>query len=245
MRLLTIPFSHFSEKARWALDYAGLPYTEEPALPGLHLLATKRVGGRSVPVLVTDDGVFRDSTDILAYVDRRAPAERKIWPLDPAERARAQALEDTFDRGLGKASRVLAYFHLLPEPAKLVKAVGQKLRPLERVALRAALPALSRSIRKSYRVDEANAKRSLDVVHEAFDLADEALAGGRRYLVSDRLSGADIAFAALAAPILAPPGHPALSSSLTDLPLALQTEIKKLRARAAGQHALRLYAEER
>src|SRR5690348_3529366 len=50
--LVTIPFSHFCEKARWALDHARVAYREEGHGPGLHRLATRRAGGRhTVPVL--------------------------------------------------------------------------------------------------------------------------------------------------------------------------------------------------
>lgn len=28
-RLLTIPISHYCEKARWALEHAGIPYRED------------------------------------------------------------------------------------------------------------------------------------------------------------------------------------------------------------------------
>jgi glutathione S-transferase len=34
--LYQFQFSHFCEKARWALDYKDLPYTCKNLLPGLH-----------------------------------------------------------------------------------------------------------------------------------------------------------------------------------------------------------------
>jgi glutathione S-transferase len=245
MRLITIPFSHYAEKARWALDYAGLPYREEPHLPGLHNRATRRAGGRTVPVLVTDEGVFTDSTDILAFVDRHAPEGRKLWPVEPEARKRALELEDIFDRGLGKATRVLAYYHLLPEPKKLSKIIGMRLSNTERFVLRSGLPLLAPLIRKQYRVTEENAERSLETIHEAFDRADEALASGSKYLLGDTLGGADITFAALAAPVLIPPGHPAFDAAMHQLPLALQPVVKRLRARPSGQLIMRLYEKER
>lgn len=245
MRLLTIPFSHFSEKARWALDRAGLPYEEEAHLPLLHVPAMRRAGGKTVPVLVTDEGTFTDSTDILGYVDRKAPADRKMWPTDEADRKKAQELEDFFDRGLGKATRVYAYYHLLPDRPTALRILGARLSRTNRAILRASLPALARLIARGYKVDETNAQRSLDKIHEAFDRADAALAEGGKYLVGDTLTGADIAFASLAAPVLVPAGHPAYEAAMHDLPLAMQPEVKRLRARPAGQHVLRLYEKER
>ena len=245
MRLITIPFSHFSEKARWALDHAGLAYEEEAHLPLLHVPATRRAGGKTVPVLVTDEGTFTDSTDILGYVDRKAPADRKIWPTDEADRKKAQELEEFFDRGLGKGARVYAYFHLLPDGAKLVKMLGARLSTKDRTIFRALLPVFSRLVARAYKVTEDNTQRSLEKIHEAFDRADAALAEGGKYLVGDTLTGADITFASLAAPVLNPPGHPVYEVAMHELPMGMQPEVKRLRARAAGQHVLRLYEKER
>lgn len=245
MRLITIPFSHYCEKARWALDRAGLPYEEDAHLPLLNLPATRRAGGKTVPVLVTDEGTFTDSTDILGYVDRKAPADRKLWPTDETDRKKAQDLEDFFDRGLGRGVRVYVYFHLLPERASLLRILGSRLSTKDRTLLRVALPVMSQLIRRGYKVTEENAERSLVKIHEAFDRADAALAEGGKYLVGDGLTAADITFAALAAPVLNPAGHPAYEAAMHDLPLTMQPEVKRLRARPAGQHVLRLYQKER
>jgi len=76
LRLITIPISHYCEKARWALERAGLPYREERHVQGIHRMAARRAGGgATVPVLVAGDGVLGQSREILAWVDRR-PAVR-------------------------------------------------------------------------------------------------------------------------------------------------------------------------
>jgi len=56
--LVTIPFSHYCEKARWALDYTGYDYVEEGHVPVLHRIAVKLATSpcTSVPVLVTRGG---------------------------------------------------------------------------------------------------------------------------------------------------------------------------------------------
>ena len=65
VRLITIPISHYCEKVRWALDLLKIPYIEERHVPAFHLLATRKYGGSSVPILVAKSGNFTDSTDIL------------------------------------------------------------------------------------------------------------------------------------------------------------------------------------
>jgi glutathione S-transferase len=71
-QLITIPISHYSEKARWALDYRNRPYTEKAQMPPFHRWATGKHGGQSVPVLVTETGSIHDSTEILHYLDRES-----------------------------------------------------------------------------------------------------------------------------------------------------------------------------
>ncbi|RUP06141.1 hypothetical protein BC936DRAFT_140469 [Jimgerdemannia flammicorona] len=39
--LITIPFSHYNEKARWAFDYYSIPYAEQRVMPGLHRYSTR------------------------------------------------------------------------------------------------------------------------------------------------------------------------------------------------------------
>ena len=52
-----IEVSHYNEKARWALDYKGIPYERRVPMPGLHrlsALAATRGRQRRLPVLELD-----------------------------------------------------------------------------------------------------------------------------------------------------------------------------------------------
>jgi glutathione S-transferase len=64
--LITIPISHFCEKARWALDRAGVDYEERAHLQIPQWAAVKRAGaaGKTVPVLVCGDTVLSEYGDI-------------------------------------------------------------------------------------------------------------------------------------------------------------------------------------
>src|SRR5437879_5823183 len=118
-RLLTIPFSHYCEKARWAADHHGVVYREEKYLPGVHVAPVRRTGGRTVPVLVTDRGTFTDSTDILKHLDTIGAECKRLYPADGEARREVEQLEDLFDTRLGPATRIYAYHHGLPNPASL------------------------------------------------------------------------------------------------------------------------------
>ena len=74
--LVTISISHYCEKARWALDRAGLAYEERRHLPALHRVAVKRAGGNlTAPVLVCEDGVL-PGLGRHHRLGRRAPGAR-------------------------------------------------------------------------------------------------------------------------------------------------------------------------
>ena len=120
-RLITIPLSHFCEKARWALDRAGIEYREEPHLPLVHRLHTTRVGCRSVPVLVVGSQAIRDSHAILQWAAAHGN-DGRLYPADESLRARVIEIERYADRELGPHVRRWAYSHLLAAPLLLLHA---------------------------------------------------------------------------------------------------------------------------
>jgi hypothetical protein len=95
--LVTIPVSHYCEKARWALSWANIDFEERPNAPVFHLLANRKIGaGRTVPALATMDGALADSTDILQWIDARMPDDTRLFGDDPTGREAAR-LEEIFD----------------------------------------------------------------------------------------------------------------------------------------------------
>jgi len=239
-RLITIPFSHYCEKARWAADYVGLAYREDAFIPGAHLLATRRAGGRTVPVLVTSDRAYTDSSDILAFLDSVASDERKLYPARASERRDVEAFEDACNRELGPATRLVAYSYGLRDPRMLMRRVAPSLGRAQRVAMRFTFPLVGRLIRRRYRVNDENAARARETTERVFATASERLAR-MPFLGGDRFGAADLTFAALAAPAVMPPGHPSFDTNATDL----TREQLTLRATPAGAYVLRLYREHR
>ena len=108
--LITIPISHYCEKARWALDRAGVTYEERAHLQVLHWLPVARASGnKTAPVLVWGDRVFADSADIVEEAGAKAPTERSLFPEDPTDAAEVRALQDDFDERLGPEGRRWMY----------------------------------------------------------------------------------------------------------------------------------------
>src|SRR5438270_13450418 len=80
-RLVTIPISHFCEKARWALDRAGIEYVEQPHVQLVHVFAARLAGGgRTVPVLVTESNVIAESGAILRWTAGQVRLNRRWSP---------------------------------------------------------------------------------------------------------------------------------------------------------------------
>lgn len=178
-RLVTIPISHFCEKARWALDRADVDYVEQPHLQLIHIVAARRAGGgRTVPVFVTPTGeVLAESAAIVRWADTRLAPERRLYP-DGDLGDEAAALEDRFNDGLGPDGRLWMYHETLPA-------------------------------------------------------------------IRNRFTATDLAFAALAAPMLLPARYGSPLPPVEAVPDALAREVRRLRAHPAGAFAERLYDEER
>jgi glutathione S-transferase len=248
-RLVTIPFSHFCEKARWSLDAAGVSYLEEGHCPVLHRFGVRRAGGRhSVPVLVTEGGeVLAESSLIVRFADERAPEGRKLLPAQGRARSEALALEQRFDLELGPHVRRFIYFHLLPRRADTLRLFGLRTPPVEHLAARALFPLLRRTMKRFMHIDESTALDSRDRTRRVFDEVGALLADGRPYLTGDRFSTADLTFAALAAPLIQPAEHPVTGAAPAQgpLPEALAAEVRAMREAPAGRFAARLYREHR
>ncbi|HLL24979.1 MAG TPA: glutathione S-transferase family protein [Kofleriaceae bacterium] len=241
-RLITIPFSHYCEKARWALDRCNLPYVEEGHLPVFSYVPVRRAGGgRTVPVLVDDATVIADSTPIIAWADDRRPGA--LYPRAATDRADALALEDDFDKHLGPAARRWAYYYLLPRKdiSFLLKSVPR----WEALALKATRPAAVAFLKRALKIEPAAVERSRLKIEDTFERVAKHLADGRRYLIGDAFSVADLTFAALAAPVLFPDHHPTPLPPFAELPAEARAHIERWRGSPGGELALRLYRDHR
>lgn len=244
--LVTIPISHFCEKARWALDRAGLAYTEQRHVQGLHRLATRRArGGRTAPVLATSDGVFADSRAILFYADAAGPPRARLYPDDAAARRDVLALEERFDTVLAVESRRWIYHQTLADPRTFTPYNLPGVPAWERRMFPVALPAMSAFLKRYFDVTDTSAARARTLLDAEFDAVARRLADGRRYLTGDRFTAADLAFAALAAPLVVPEQYGVPLPQPGRLPPGMESAVAAFRAHPAGAFALRLFREDR
>lgn len=242
--LHSITVSHYCEKVRWALSRLQISYSEENHLPGFHMLANfKRGGSRTVPCLFTQEGVISDSTDILHWLDKQVEPTQRLFPND-AHRKEVEALEQRFDLQLGPHTRRYVYFYLLQEPALAREILSQKGPVNERSLLPLLWPGLSLMMRRSMNITEAASLKSLAKIEAEFDFADRLFSDGRDYFCGDRFSAADLTFATLASPVLAPAEYSVPLPDLGLFPAPLKASIESFRTRPSGLKALQWFREE-
>jgi glutathione S-transferase len=223
-----VPVSHFSEKARWALDHQQVPHRRVPLLAGSHpavALALTRGRSSTVPVLTAGTRVIADSTAILRELG--VPGSDAAW-----------ALEDLLDREVGPPVRLLVYHELLADADGRRAVVGVQapflpgpLRGLAGVPLAAGVDQ-----RFGFR-DDARARRAEARLEAALDRLDAAL-GDPPYLDGDAFSVADLTAASLLYPLALPPEGPWVPPRPPALALAHAD-------RPIVRHARRMWAEHR
>jgi len=246
LRLVTIPISHYCEKARWALDRAGLAYREERHVQGIHRIAARRAGGGStVPVLVTAAGAIGESQQIIAWADAQLPAEQRLLPGDAGERAAVDSLCRRLDERLGPSGRRLMYVHMLAQRELALDFNNQGVPAWEDRALRHGWPVMERFVRHALDIHPGVEAQDERVVFGELDHIAHLLADGRTHLLGERFGAADLTFAALSAAVLFPPGYGVTLPQPEMLAAATAELVLRAREHPAGRYALTLFARHR
>lgn len=111
--LYQFPISHYCEKIRWALDYKKVDYQVVNMLPGLHIKKARRLAGTAeVPILVHDDKVVQNSSEIITYIDENFNGP-PLTPVNKDHRDSSLEWESFVDQELGPFLRVYFYHTLL------------------------------------------------------------------------------------------------------------------------------------
>jgi glutathione S-transferase len=246
LRLITIPISHYCEKARWALERAAIPYREERHVQGIHQLVARRAGGGiTVPVLVTPEGAIGESEEILAWVDERTPAEHRLLPSEPAARDEVDRLCRRLDQSLGPQGRRLMYVHMLAERQLALRFNNQGVPRWEDRAIRYGWPLARRYVNHALGIRPGIELQDEAAVWSELDFVAGLRADGRPYLCGERFTAADLTFAALCAPLVVPPTYGIPLPQPEVLQPAMAALVQRARAHPAGRYALALFVEHR
>jgi glutathione S-transferase len=246
VRLVTIPISHYCEKARWALERAGIAYREERHVQGIHRIVARRLGGgQTVPVLVADGVVLNESRDILVWIDERLPPEHQLFPQDPEAREEVERLCRRFDDELGPKGRRLMYTEMLPQRKLMLRYNNQGVPRWENRMIRMAWPVIVRFAKRALEIGPGVEVEDEAAVWREFDFVGELLSDGRPYLCGERFGAADLTFAAMSASVVIPPVYGVPLPQPDVLPAHTAAFVERVRAHPAGTYALRIFEQHR
>ena len=207
MKLLEFPHSHYCEKARWALDYKGIPFQAVAVMPGLHMITVRRVApGTSVPVLLNDNDVVQGSSEIIHYLEQKYPSH-SLTPTDAHERQACLYIEHTMDKRLGKNIRRILYHKLLAYPDFIRYCFTHPMPRVKQLFFSLFYPVLRYRIYQTYVISAAKveqAKRDFDIAMSEI----ENIIKRRPYLVGETFTRADLSVASMLSLLVMPPEHP-------------------------------------
>lgn len=213
LRFYQIPWSHFCDKVRWALDYKDIPYeiinfNAFGKTKGLER-APKTI--RKLTPLIedsnaNDDNSFiSDSTPILLYLESRYPKlSKSLFPSSNEERQRVIDTCLRLDSELGLYVRRIAYVQLLKDkPSAMSVLVGEKFswgfNP-DDIRSRMVSPFIAAFMIARFRLHRISNDRVREKTEELLlDFADRLRK--HEYLVGDHFTAADLTFCALVKPL--------------------------------------------
>jgi len=190
LTLFQFPTSPFCEKVRRILGYKKVSY-EIHNVPRAKVSEYARVSPTGkFPAIDHDGNAVWDSTDIARYLEIQFP-ERPLIPSDPRFAALVHILEDWADESLYfyEVTMRLAWEHNAPKSAKEFAA------SIPGMTADTMLPLLTKGAQAIASAQGIGRKPRNQVVNDAERQLEalEALLEGRRYLVGDDMTLADIA----------------------------------------------------
>jgi len=192
--LISLSYSPWSERARWALDHHKVRYRRSEHLPMvgeplLRLRARRLTGRVTVPLLMHDGAVITDSYDIARYAETVGSGE----PLFPTQHIAAiEAWNRTSDETLALARSIITF-----KTGASAEAKQEALPPFVPAALRRyAEPVAAMGVAffvRKYRLDASAVERATEGIEKTLKSLREALSG--RPTLFETFTFADIAMA--------------------------------------------------
>lgn len=201
LKLYQFAFSHFCEKACWALDYKQQPFDMVNLLPGLHVLWSRRLAaGTSLPILWDGAYIVQDSSAIIDYLEQRWP-QPALTPSAPDLAMQAREWEHWLGEEIGVPLRLWFYRHVLAQRHYAMAFLLRGASRRQGLLLRCLFPLIRPAMYHKMKINHANAAAARLQLEQALDKL-EAAVQGRDYLVGDAFSRADLTAAALLWPLL-------------------------------------------
>lgn len=207
MKLLEFPHSHYCEKARWALDYKGIPFQAVAIMPGFHVITLRKLApDTSVPVLLNNNEVIQGSSKIINYLEQKYPAH-SLTPIDTKDRRTCLDIEKIMDKKLGENIRRILYYRLLAYPDFIRHCFTHPLPRMKQLIFSLFYPLLRQKIYSTYVTSAAKVEQA----RREFDAAMceiESKLKQKQYLVGEQFTRADMSVASMLSLLVMPTEHP-------------------------------------
>lgn len=202
-KLYQFPVSHYCEKARWALDYKGIPYEAQTLLPGLHFRKLKPIASEStVPVLVLHNTVIQGSDQIIDQLDKDFPA-KPLTPRDPAQQQQVTEWEIFAANKIADPLRCFYYYYLLDHPKTLIPLFCEGGPWYGKYLMGITYIQIKQRMQAGYHLNQRNAQLAMRVVDKAISKLEQHLET-HPFLVGDSFTRADLSVCALISPLVIP-----------------------------------------
>jgi glutathione S-transferase len=242
-KLYVFAISHYSEKARWALDYLGVDYEIEYLVPGLHAqrMTSLGAGGSSLPVLVKDGELIQGSSDIIFWAES-APNNGRTLDCDSS--SFISDITSRIDDVLGVHVRRMYYSEALVEhPDTVLPIFADYLDDEEATLLRKIWELVVASMIERMDLGAQQGRESRDIVLQQLDWFDGLLGDGRDYLLGDTFTRIDLSAASLLAPLATPSEHPTYGN--LQVPPRIAQDVAEWQSRPVSQFVARMYSRHR
>jgi len=238
------------EIARWVLDKNAIAYIDEQHAPHLYKKAVKKWTGKKGigynPVLIMTDALIYTTDSIIQFAEQRSLPENKFIPEDPDKRKEVLDLYHLFTGEFfeEKVTRYV-YTRLIPDK-KYARALFKQNVPLkEKLIYKVGYSFMKSALNKDFNLNVNMSNEHLTELRKVFAQVDVLLNDGRKYLTGATLTLADIAFAAIGAPLVLPEEYGGAVSKISEISDEYRKDVNELRATNAGQFILRLYQDDR
>lgn len=204
LELVQFAFSHYNEKARWALDYKGLAHRRRSLLPGPHVPVVKRLTGKTeTPVLIADGQVIAGSAATIDFLEAEHPSPA-LYPALPEWRRKALEVQRFFDEEIGAEARRAFFLEFLADGGYAARCIADAFGGVTRALYGLGFPITRMIMRKQMELRPEFFDQACAAVRRGLDFVAEN-AGPDGFLVGDAFSVADLTAASLLQLVAFPP----------------------------------------
>ena len=247
--LLSTNTSGFSEIAKWVLDLNQILNRSCSYPPIISDRKRRKIigshGDHDTPVYIQTDRTIYDPESIVLDFDNELPETKQLFPTDAQQLQEAYELYKLFTTTFQKSIEQYRFTELFGCRKHTLKLLKKEVSFFNKIKLSLFYGSFKNKISSQLDLNKRDSIVFLVEIQKVFKQVSELLSDERKYLVGDSLSAADIAFAAIAAPLILPEEYGGAQSDFNQIAEEYRQEVLSLRATPAGQFVLRIYQEDR